>query len=54
MLLLLYPRDITPLDRRLGGFQSLSMHSDNKNLFPERERNPNSPVVQPIAGRCTD
>jgi hypothetical protein len=44
-----------PLDRRLGGPQSLSgRRGEDKILDPTETRTPDSSIVQLIASRCTD
>jgi hypothetical protein len=44
-----------PLDKRLGGPQSRSGRGGKKkNSQPRRESNPRTPIVQPVAQRCTD
>jgi hypothetical protein len=50
----LYPQGKSPwypLDRRLGGPQSRSGCSEEKNSQPRRESNPRTPIVQPVAQR---
>jgi hypothetical protein len=43
-----------PLDRRLGGPQSLSRRGgEEKNSQPRRESNPRTPIVQIVAQRYT-
>jgi hypothetical protein len=44
-----------PLDKRLGGPQSRSGCGDEqKKTSPRRVSNPDRPIVQPVASRCTD
>jgi hypothetical protein len=43
-----------PLDRRLGGPQSLDAVVKRKIPSPRRESNPRTPIVQAVAQRYTD
>jgi hypothetical protein len=50
----LYPQGKSPwypLDRRLGGLQSCSGRSGEKNSQLPRESNPRTPIIQPVACR---
>jgi hypothetical protein len=54
----LYPQGKSPrypLARRPSGTQSQSRHGvEEKNSQPRWESNPDYPIVQPVASRCTD